>query len=108
MTNDVFPSVAVVINVPPAAEERVVDWLLERSPSGGFTTYTVHGHGSSPETLSVAEQVIGRQKRIEFRAELPAHALDDFLAAFTAAFEGSGAYYFVFPVLRSGHLSTWR
>jgi len=106
--NDAFTSVAVVINVAPAAEERVVDWLLERSPNGGFTTYAVHGHGSSPETLSVAEQVIGRQKRIEFRAELPAHALDDFLAELMAAFDGSDAYYFVFPVLRSGHLSSQR
>ena len=95
--------VAVTVNAPPAFEERVVDWLLSRD-TPGFTSYAAHGHGSTSEDLTVAEQVSGRQRRIEFRIDVAAAALDGFLAALTAAFAGTDLYFSVSPVLRSGHL----
>jgi len=96
--------VAVTLNVPPAIEERVVDWLLDRDATSGFTTEAVHGHGSRHGNLSVAEQVGGRQRRVEFRIELPVVALEAFVADVTESFAGVDLYYFVIPVLRSGHL----
>jgi hypothetical protein len=96
--------VAITLNVLPAFEERVVDWLIERDEVAGFTTYTVFGHSASHGDLTAAEQVSGRQKRLEFRVELPLALLDVLLAALAARFSGTDLYYYVVPVLRSGHL----
>lgn len=96
--------VAITVNVPPSFEERIVDWLLERDAASGFTSYAAHGHGARQQDLSLAEQVSGRQRRVEFRIELAAAALEDFVAALAASFVGADVYYFVVPVLRSGHL----
>lgn len=95
---------AVTLNVAPAAEERVVDWLLGREETAGFTSYTAFGHGADHDDLSIAEQVTGRQRRAEIRLELAQPLIDPFLAALIAAFDGTDLYYFVTPVLRSGHL----
>jgi hypothetical protein len=95
---------AMTLNVAPSAEERVVDWLLGREETKGFTSYAAFGHGASHDDLSIAEQVTGRQRRIEFRLELPQPLVEPFLAALIAAFDGTDLYYFLNPVLRSGHL----
>lgn len=95
--------VAVTVNAPPAFEERVVDWLLSRD-APGFTSYAAHGHGATSAELSVAEQVSGRQRRVEFRIEVAAAELDGFLDALTTEFAGTDVYFLVSPVLRSGHL----
>jgi hypothetical protein len=96
--------VAITLNVAPAFEERVVDWLLARDAASGFTTYAAFGHGARQDELSLSEQVQGRQRRIEFRIELPSSALDVFVAALLASFGGTDLYYYVTPVLRSAHL----
>lgn len=96
--------VALTLNVAPTFEERVVDWLLEREAVAGFTSYAAHGHGSRHDELSLAEQVSGRQRRLEFRVELPAAMLDGVVAALAESFAGTDLYYYVTPVLRSGHL----
>jgi hypothetical protein len=97
-------SVMVTVNVPPAIEERFVDWLLSSDAIAGFTSYEAYGHGANHDHLSVAEQVSGRQRRVEFRIQLAAEALDAVLAALTAGFRGVDLYFLVTPVLRSGHL----
>jgi Protein of unknown function (DUF3240) len=97
-------TVAVTINVAPGAEERLIDWLLGRGDTTGFTSYAVYGHGANHEDLSIAEQVTGRQRRAEMRIELAHETLESFLAGLVGAFEGTDLYYAVTPVLRSGHL----
>jgi hypothetical protein len=97
-------SVMVTVNVPPAIEERFVDWLLSSDAIAGFTSYEAYGHGASHDHLSVAEQVSGRQQRVEFRIQLAAEALDGVIEALTAGFRGMDLYFLVIPVLRSGHL----
>jgi hypothetical protein len=96
--------VAVTLNVLPALEERVADWLIDRDAASGFTTYPAFGHGARHHELTVAEQVSGRQKRLEVRVELPRAALDEFIAALTERFGGTDLHFYVVPVLRSGHL----
>ena len=96
--------VAVTINIAPTAEERVIDWLLGREETTGFTSYAAYGHGASHHDLSIAEQVTGRQRRVEIRIELAQSALEPVLAAVVAEFEGTDLYYYVTPILRSGHL----
>jgi hypothetical protein len=104
--------VAIRLDVAPALEERVVDWLLERDDVATFTTYGTHVHGSDRNELSVAEQVSGRQRRVEVRIELAALVVDDWLAALAAlaASFGGGAdvHYSVTPILRSGRLCELR
>jgi hypothetical protein len=96
-------AVIVTLNIVPALEERVVDWLLARD-DGGFTSRAAHGHSSHHDLLTAAEQVSGRQRRLEFEVELPAAALDGFIAALSDAFTNADLYYTAVPVLLSGHL----
>ena len=104
MSDNAAATVAVTINVAPAGEERVIDWLLGLEDVAGFTSYAAFGHGASHEDLTIAEQVTGRQRRVEIRLEIGLPGLDAFVTALTAAFSGTDLYYFVQPVLRSGHL----
>ncbi len=104
MSENAVAAVAVTINVAPAAEERVIDWLLSLEEVAGFTSYAAFGHGASHDDLSVAEQVTGRQRRVEIRLEIPSTGLDSFVGALTAAFDGTDLYYYGQTVLRSGHL----
>jgi hypothetical protein len=98
-------TVAVTLNAPRALGERLIDWLLEREDAPGFTSYLADGHSARPaKGLSVAEQVSGRQRRIELRIELPADALDRFLADLQATYVGADLYYFVTPLLRTGSI----
>lgn len=94
----------VTLNCAPAMEEHLIDWLLERDAGTGFTGYTAFGHGSHHDHLSVAEQVSGRQRRVEFRVELPGQQVAPLIDALRAAFAGADVYFFVSPLVRSGHL----
>lgn len=97
-------TVAVTLNAPPALEERLVDWLLEREVPG-FTRYAAHGHSSRPgQRLTIAEQVSGRRRRVEFRVELDAANVEHFLTELRAVIRNADVYYFVTPLLASGHL----
>ena len=98
------PTVAVTVNAPPALEELLVDWLLERDVPA-FTSYLVHGHTSRPAArLTIAEQVTGRRRRVEFRIEIAAAEVEAFLAELQALTGPADVYYFVIPLLASGHL----
>ena len=63
----------LVINIPPALEEDLVDYLLSQPGTSGFTSYSVNGHGDYRE-LSIAEQVSGRRQRKQFELIM---AVDD-------------------------------
>lgn len=58
-------NVLLIINMPPALEEDLVDYLLSLDNVIGFTSYVVQGHGEH-RNWSVAEQVSGRRKRVQF------------------------------------------
>jgi Protein of unknown function (DUF3240) len=95
---------AISISVPPALEDSVVDWLLERDSESGFTAYHAYGHGSSHEHLTISEQVRGRQRRTIFRVVVTLPELDGLLAKLESDFGGADLYYYAVPILRSGHL----
>ncbi|MBT8147399.1 MAG: DUF3240 family protein [Gammaproteobacteria bacterium] len=56
----------LVLNIRPELEEDLVDYLLAREGVAGFTSYHARGHGLVNEELSLAEQVSGRRKRLQF------------------------------------------
>jgi hypothetical protein len=97
-------SVAVTLSLAPSLEERMIDWLLERDDVATFTGYTTYAHGADGRELSVAEQVSGRQRRLELRVEIRSAAVDAWLAALATDFAGADVDYHVTPILRSGRL----
>jgi hypothetical protein len=96
--------VAVTLSLAPSLEERMIDWLLERDDIATFTGHMTYAHGADGRELSVAEQVSGRQRRLELRVEVRAAAVDAWLGALAAAFAGADVDYHVTPILRSGRL----
>ena len=95
---------AVTLNVAPALEERVIDWLLAREDVATFTSAVVYGYGADSQGLSVAEQVGGRRRRSELTIEVPADAVDAWLTDLATAFAAMEIGYRVTPVLLSGQL----
>lgn len=55
----------LVLNLSPELEEDMVDYLLAQGDVGGFTSYHTRGHGQHAD-MSLAEQVSGRRKRLQF------------------------------------------
>ena len=55
----------LTLTITPNLEDALSDYLLSLEEVGGFTSYPVRGHGENRQ-LSIAEQVTGRQKRIQF------------------------------------------
>lgn len=59
----------LILSVPPAQEEDMVDYLLEHPSVEGFTSLSANGHGNA-STMTVSEQVTGRRKRVQFQVIL--------------------------------------
>lgn len=91
--------------VPQAVEDALVEWLLEREDVPGFTSSAVSGHGSSERSLTTAEQVAGRSRRVMFRVLLPTATAREVLERLSADFGGSGLHFWTLPVLEHGRLT---
>jgi hypothetical protein len=94
----------VVLNVLPALEERIVDWLLARS-GGGFTSFPVAGLSTRHDNLTAAEQVAGYQRRRQFNVQIPASEVDRFLNELRNLLGAADVRYWVLPVTRCGTFS---
>jgi len=90
--------------VPPQVEDALAEWLLERADVPGFSSAPVSGHGSSEQSMTLAEQVAGRSRRVMFFLHLPRTEAERLLAALRQAFQGSGLHYWLVPVLDFGHI----
>jgi hypothetical protein len=88
----------------PKLEDSLSEWLLERSDVPGFTSLPVAGHGSSEHSMTLAEQVAGRSRRVMFLLELPEQQALALIAALAAAFRGSGLHYWLVPLRAAGHI----
>jgi len=95
----------LVVIVSPSMENAMVDWLLERDDVPGFTSIPVYGHGASVSSMTAAEQVAGRQRRVMFQLHLGQDKAGEVIEALRAAFGGSGMHYWVTPLADSGNLS---
>jgi Protein of unknown function (DUF3240) len=96
--------VLVTITSPPSLESQIVDWLLSQDDGIGFSSAAIHGHSTRHDHLSIAEQVSGRQKRIQFQIQMSGSTLDRFIEMLTADFGGADLHYWVVPVIAGGHL----
>ncbi len=104
MTIDHPEQVLVVLTSPPTIESQLIDWLLSREDEIGFTSCAVHGHSTNYGHLSIAEQVIGRQRRQQIQVRLAYSQMDNFIAALASEFADSDLHYWVIPLLAGGSL----
>ena len=91
--------------VDPATEDAVTDWLLDHDEVRGFTSINAYGHGASPHSMTLAEQVAGRQRRVMFMLHLPRHDAEQLLERFRDDFRGSGAHFWLMPALGGGSVA---
>lgn len=94
----------LILFASPALEETLVDWLLENDSIRGFSTMHGFGHGSRPSAMSLLEQVAGRQRRIEFKIEMPHQDALRLIEDVRKKFSGAGLHYMLMPVHEAGPL----
>lgn len=104
MNMSVPDQVLVVITSPPSLESQLVDSLLSRQGGAGFSSVPVRGHSTRHDHLSIAEQVSGHQRRIQFQVQIGGDQLDDFLEMLKSEFAGADLHYWAVPVLAGGHV----
>lgn len=92
----------LVLNVSPKLEDELVDYLLGLESVTGFTSYAVRGHGAG-QSLSIAEQVAGRRKRVQVEIMLDAGAVDAVVSGL-AAQVGRDIAWWSYALSGSGHL----
>jgi hypothetical protein len=88
----------------PKLEDSLSEWLLERADVPGFTSLPVAGHGSSEHSMTLAEQVAGRSRRVMFLLELSDDGARALIADLAANFGGSGLHYWLVPLGAAGHI----
>lgn len=90
--------------VNPAIEDAVGDWLLAHDQISGFSSINIAGHGSSEQSMNLAEQVAGRQRQVLFQSHLPCTLAYAIIDSINHEFKGSGIHYWLLPVLASGRI----
>ncbi len=90
--------------VSPKIEDAVAEWLLEREDVPGFSSAPVSGHGSSEHSMTLAEQVAGRSRRVMFFTHLPEATARSVLAGLRESFKGGGLHFWLVPVGEFGHI----
>ncbi len=93
-------NILLVINLSPVLEEDLVDYLLALDFVVGFTSYGVQGHGEH-RSLSVAEQVTGRRRRVQFEMLIDQSNYDGITSALGTAV-GKDITYWQLPVSHIG------
>jgi hypothetical protein len=91
----------LVLNIPPSLEDDMVDYLLALDEVKGFTSFTAQGHGGG-EQLSVAEQVSGRRRRVQFEIIVDIDLVDNIVAGLSTNV-GKDIAYWQLQVSGIGH-----
>jgi Protein of unknown function (DUF3240) len=94
----------VILNVPSALEEAVVDCLLTLESEHGFTSFPVNVHHHKNKGLSPAEQVSGRQKQFCFQIHIDEAGAGVLLKRLQEEFSGAGVQFWVVPMLGSSEI----
>lgn len=93
----------LVLNIPPELEEDLIDYLLSLEAVTGFTSYDTRGHGSDVQ-LTLAEQVSGRRKRLQFELMIEEDAIPEVLSDLSSAV-GRDIAYWEQPISNVGHIN---
>ncbi len=106
MMQDHANQALLILIANPKLEEMLVDFLLQQSRLGGFTSMPVSGHGSGHDItkLSLVEQVSGRQSRVQFMLHAALPVVHELIAALKAEFTHADIHYILLPVLEAQSL----
>jgi len=91
----------LVLNIPPALEDDMVDYLLALEEVKGFTSFIAQGHGGG-ERLTVTEQVSGRRQRVQFEIIVDEELVELIVSGLSASVGRDIAYWHL-PVSGIGH-----
>ncbi len=97
-----MPQCLLVIVTTPSLEESMADWLLVKDGLSGFSSMRIDGHGSRLSDLSLAEQVLGRQRKLMFHVHAECIALSALIEELRRDFRGTGLHYWLMPLLDAG------
>lgn len=93
----------LVLSFSRELEEVVIDFLLEHEDLVfGFSSQNVDAHGSGIGYASIAEQVSGRSRRVEFQLLVAVDGIDAILAALKGHLPHAEFSYWALPVLALG------
>ena len=89
----------VVITVAPELEARLSDWLIDLDPPIGFSSTAVNGHGLALEHFTLAEQVRGSRRRVQFQVQAEAGQAERILNALDEAFPDADLHVWMIPLI---------
>ena len=89
----------LVITVGPALEGRLSDWLIDLDPPIGFSSSAVNGHGLALENFTLAEQVRGSRRRIQFQVQTDAARAERILDALAEEFPAADMHFWMIPLI---------
>lgn len=94
----------LVLIASPQLEEPLVDWLLTRECPQGFSSAHVNGHATDPEHMSIAEQVRGSRRQVQFQIQTDRETARGCITDLKRDFAGAGLHYWILPLVEGGHL----
>jgi nitrogen regulatory protein PII len=102
MSQDAMAQGLLILIAPVHLEEILVDFLLQKNELSGFTTSHVSGHGrhhaESAASLSMVEQVAGRQKRVQFMMHASFDTLQSLIDELKQRFKHTGMHFILMPM----------
>lgn len=96
-----MPDQLLTLVIRPEVEEKMIDLLL-RSGFDGFTSFPCAGHGVDSSSLSLAEQVAGRERRVGFWIHADAEATEALLAELAVRLPDARIHYWLVPLVEHG------
>ena len=97
-------AVLLLVSVPRALEERMIDWLLGRGDVTTFSSAPVDVHGVDPGALVGAERVSARRRETEFRVRVPAARVDEMISGLAYELGGALIDWVALPIEAEGRL----
>lgn len=89
---------------PPSVEEKLFDLLLATSEGDVFTSMAAATHGLAHNSLSPADQVLGRSASAQIQTILEESDVEQLLAKLRSEFRGAGVRYWAYPLTLEGEI----
>ena len=103
----------LTLSTAPDFEDDLVDWLLvqgsaedglENCHIHGFSSWAGYGHGADVATLSITEQVAGRQKRVFFSLQGGEGNLTKLVNQLREDYPNVDVHFWLQPVIIGGRI----
>lgn len=102
MQPDNAPCLLVIIS-DIGMRDALVDWLLGYPQKLVFTSTAIDCYGLDPGALNVAEQVTGRQRKLELQIPADIDTARDIYSGLRLAFPNPELHYWIQPVVEADY-----